>query len=249
MNKSEHLKRVLKIIENVPRERILRDLKKGPGWSYHGPHQKIENKIGPGRYLDPITKVENKDLQDDKHWFYYPMLPRYEILCFIPSRSEMVIDVAMKIFGQSGSMAEDINATFDNDIHTLTVSFKDGEIIEVSAPDKLSLAYELYLEALYEQEIMMIPALKDLMYLDDIDESYNDEPTVIYETFPKYLSTPQFERYFEYMDLGKCVGKVRLVEGNFWVVTRRTYIPPHRKLSIKTDKATHVSGLITRVGS
>jgi len=249
MKKVSQLGKILKILQDVPREKILRDLSKGSGWSYHGPHQKLENKVGPGRYLDPIVKIDNKNLQDEKYWFYYPLLPRYEILCFIPSKPSVVMTAALSAYGVCGYSVDNIESILDNDIHRLTVRFKDGEIIELEAEDELSLSYKFYLEALYEQEVMLIPSLRDLKYVEDINESYSGDPTIVYESFPAYLNSPQFERYYDYSDLGKCVGKLRLVEGTFWIVTNRFYVPPNKRLSIKTDKATHVGGCITRVGS
>ena len=50
---TQNLKEILEIVKDISEKKLLNDLRKAPGWSYHGPTVKIENKVGPGRYNEP----------------------------------------------------------------------------------------------------------------------------------------------------------------------------------------------------
>jgi hypothetical protein len=262
---TQNLSKILEIVKNIPRINLVNNLKKAPGWSYHGPFRKIENKLGPGRYGDPIFIVEREDFNVVKEWFHYPIIPRYDIHGFLPSRHESMVMICIKILGDVKLPIESYEWSSDNGIHKIVLTSMDEDTTEGKGENQLLAAYDLYREVYLTENFMKIPALMNMTGVVDVNTDWNGEPTIIFETFP-YDLIMKYKDFFSYNPFGQCVGSIKLIEDDFHIVTERLYIPrlsekgalmgasqkgrliqgPLRPAS-KKRKATHVGGLITRL--
>lgn len=244
MNK-EILPKLLDLLSHIPIDIILRDLKSSPGWSYHGPSRKTQEKISPGLYKDPVIHIKREDHDNPKNWHFHRSIPHYEILSFLASDVNTVTNKALKIIRDNNQKIDEI--IFDG--NKITVSLNDnGEELITSNEDPLLSAYELYVEALYIENAMIVPTLGNIGEVEDIDRLYQDEPTILFLNYPYHLEDKKFKEYFTPLNrTNGCIGKIKLLEGEFWVMSKRHKISSKSYSSAEKEKATNIGGLINRL--
>jgi hypothetical protein len=232
----------------VPREKLLKDLTKAPGWSYHGPVNKIENKLGPGRYGKPNYIIDRNNFDQVENWYHYPVIPRYDIHGFLLSRPRDMIITCMDMLANVELYVELYDWEDNNGIQEIILTLEHDDTIIGRGENKILAAYDLYLETYYIENIMNIPALTNMTGAIDVNKEWNGQPTIIFKDFPDQL-IKKYRYFFTFSPAaGNCIGTFKLVEDTFYVITEKPYRPRNSilKSSSGTGKATHVGGLITR---
>ena len=242
--KKEDLSEIFEILNMIPRETLIRDLVIAPGWSYHGPKKKTQNKIGIGRYDEPVIHIKPSHYENVDFWFFYRSLPLYEVLYFYPSKPKDVIDVSLDLFRKCNRKVTSV----ENHHQKIIITLDDFEELVVEDEVPILAAYKLYAEALYEELANETPSLFDLREEVDLNYSYQNEPTAVYEQYPYHLEDLKFKKFFFPMNLSdNCIGKVKIVEGEFWVTTKTPKpVVKFRSRGRWSNKGTSLGGIITR---
>jgi hypothetical protein len=229
----QNLKKILEIVKNLPREKLLKDLEKAPGWCYCGPSQKKENKLGPARYADPTFIVSREDFDRIENWYHYPILPHYNIHGFLPCRPRNVVNICRKmLFEVDLPTLDEYKWTNNSDNYKISLSTYDEDIISGSGPNHLLSAYDLYREVCRIEEFMRIPSLSNMEDVVDVNTDWDSEPTLIFKNYPYEM----IRRYRDFFDLEKepriegpsknrlvRIGSLKLVEDDFHILVEKFY--------------------------
>jgi hypothetical protein len=259
------LETILELLENVPKEEynngMIKELCAHPGYSYHGPCGKKDNKIGVGLYLTPSVEIRDQDFLNGNNWFYYPNAPMYHINSFISSNEKHLLELCSQY-------STSVSFNFDDDNHCwIKAITPDESEFEFKNENKIILLYRLYSALINNSMILSSPSLSDLEDVVDVNSSYNEEPTIVFKDFPFYLKDEPFKRHFDY-DCAKqlrnevilirnpglennkslyCLGQLKLIEGNFWILAHERDLSGSYAIGTSHRKITSLGGLIKRV--
>jgi hypothetical protein len=219
---TEDLSKILKIIKDIPTDRLIKDFNKPPGWSYHGPISKHENKISPGVYEEATYTTSNIDFNKTSNWYHYIKTPAHRFHVLMPSNYENIVKICFDIVSNTELKVKGIEWSFNN-IYEVSILLDHNDKITGSGVNKILAAYNLYKEVYDIEELINIPALSHMTGILDVNTDWNNEPTLVFKDYP-YILLEKHKEFFinDSKQLAinglKYIGIFKLVEDTFHVL-------------------------------
>ncbi len=197
-------------------EMLIRDLLLGRGYGYHG---------GPWR--------------DIRSWRYCLKVPRYSLRGYLSLEEDAVLGSGI------GNFRKYRQVEWIKKPDGIRLYLDGGEDLEFLGENKLEVAYSVYAASLLEEKAFEMPCLRDLVNVYDLDESYRGESTIVLDDYAEYLETGKFAKYFRPVSIPGILGRIQLMEGEFWV--RSLKVRPVKSSRWRVQNMVELGGVICRL--